>query len=58
MGTETDLENRVSQARVDSNAQCANIAKARKQVYEKGASAKGSTIENILGGQNQWFQLW
>lgn len=52
MGTKTDMENRVLQARVDSNAQHAKIAKARKLVYEKGASAKGSTINNILGTES------
>jgi hypothetical protein len=52
MGTEPDMENRVTQARVDNSARRANIAKARKLVYEKGASAKGSTIDNILGPES------
>ena len=52
MGSKADLENRVSQVRVDNHVQRANIAKARKLVYEKGASIKGTTVNSILGSES------
>jgi hypothetical protein len=48
MGSKADLENRVSQVRVDNHVRRAKIAKARKLVYEKGASIKGTTVDSIL----------
>jgi hypothetical protein len=50
MGSKADLENRVS--RVDTHVRRANIAKARKLVYEKGASIKGTTVDSILGSES------
>jgi hypothetical protein len=52
MGTKADLENRISQERVDNNVRRANIAKARNLVYEKGASVNGTTVSNILGSES------
>jgi hypothetical protein len=52
MGSKADLDNRVSQVRIDNHARRANIAKARKLVYEKGASVKGTTVNRILGSES------
>jgi hypothetical protein len=49
MGTATDLQNRITLQRVDDAALRATIAKARKLVYEKGASINGTTVKNQLG---------
>jgi hypothetical protein len=52
MGTTTDLQNRITLQRVDDDARRAKIAKARKLVYEKGASIKGPTVERKLGEES------
>jgi hypothetical protein len=52
MGTKIDMQNRVSYARVDDGIRQAKIAKARKLVYEKGASVNGNTVKNILGAES------
>jgi hypothetical protein len=45
MGTTTDLQDRITLQRVDDDARRAKIAKARKLVYEKGASVNGPTVK-------------
>jgi hypothetical protein len=52
MGSKADLDNRVSQERVDNKVRRANVAKARKLVYEKGASINGTTVSSILGSES------
>jgi hypothetical protein len=52
MGSKADLENRISQERVDNKLRRANIAKARKLVYEKGASVNSTTVSSILGSES------
>ena len=52
MGTKSDMQNRASYARVDNGIRRAKIAKARKLVYEKGASIKGNTVKSILGAES------
>jgi hypothetical protein len=49
MGKTVDLQNRISQVRVDDRARRAKIAKARRLVYEKGASVNGPTVKAALG---------
>ena len=48
MGKTVDLQNRISEVRVDDQARRAKVAKARRLVYEKGASVNGSTVKKIL----------
>jgi hypothetical protein len=48
MGKTADLQNRISHVRVDDEARRAKIAKARRLVYEKGASVNGPTIKKTL----------
>jgi hypothetical protein len=52
MGTKVDLQNRVSHARVDDGKRRAKIKKARKLVYEKGASANGNAVKNVLDAES------
>jgi hypothetical protein len=52
MGTTTDLQNRITLQRVDNSARRTNIAKARKLVYEKGASINGPTVKTKLGPES------
>ena len=52
MGTTTDLQNRITLQHIDNGARRAKIAKARKLVYEKGASAKGTTVGTTLGPES------
>jgi hypothetical protein len=49
MGTATDFQNRITLQCVDNAAICATIAKARKLVYENGASINGDMVKNHLG---------
>jgi hypothetical protein len=52
MGKTADLQNRKSQVRIDNVARRAKIAKARRLVYEKGASVNGSTVKKVLGSES------
>ena len=49
MGTTTDLQDRIKLQRIDDIARRAKITKARKLVYEKGASINGTTVKTTLG---------
>ena len=49
MGTTTDLQNRIKLQRIDNIAKRAKVTKARKLVYEKGASINGNTVKTALG---------
>jgi hypothetical protein len=49
MGKTADLQTRISQVRIDDKARRAKIAKARRLVYEKGASIDGPTVKKALG---------
>jgi hypothetical protein len=52
MGTEGDMLDQLTLQRVDDQARCNKINRARKLIFERGAPVDGKRVKSILNSES------